>query len=105
MASAAKTAARARATVGTSTSTSNVPLRLIALPLCKKPELIYFYAQKRKDAQGKATTEAHDNSTENAAPPAAAPSAESSDMATRATNLITKATSECCARLADCGRE
>jgi len=85
MAFAAKTAVK--------TASGNVPLRLIALPLCKKPELIYYYAQKRKEAKGKATaSEAQDNSTEHAAPPAAAPSAESTDMATRATNLITKAT-------------
>lgn len=28
---------------------ANVPLRLLALPLCKNPELIYYYAHKRKD--------------------------------------------------------
>ncbi|CAD6589528.1 MAG: hypothetical protein CYPHOPRED_004872, partial [Cyphobasidiales sp. Tagirdzhanova-0007] len=30
---------------------TNVPLRLLALPLCRDPELIYYYAHKRKEGR------------------------------------------------------
>lgn len=37
---------------------AKAPLRLIALPLCRKPELIYYYAHKRKEPRHTAASTA-----------------------------------------------
>jgi len=80
-------------------------LRLLALPICKKPELVYYCAQKRKDVKGKVPdTAAEYNATEGAAPPEAAATPESKDLATRATNLITGATNFAASKWEELGK-
>jgi len=66
------------------------PLRLLALPLCRNPELVYYYASKRKSAS-KAGNE--DPSLSNVASTSGS-SQTADNMTEKASRLVTKATNK-----------
>lgn len=69
-----------------------LPLRLLALPLCRNPELVYYYASKRKASAKGSQSQSQDASLSNVASTSGtSPAAD--NVTERLSGLVTKATS------------